>query len=80
MILIDFAAAGLQNPEGFARLGMLAQKWPVIVLIDEFETDRLANSRDLGIKNWLVKETLTPSRLADAVRKAAGVSAVPRGS
>ena len=52
------------------RLGAVALKLPVIALVDGEERDRLIAARDMGIRNWVAKETLTPSRLAAEVKSA----------
>lgn len=72
-MLVDLAVPDLQDPEGLRRVGATAQKLPVIVLIDGDDRDRLIAARRLGIQNWVSKDTLTPSRLAEAVRNALAV-------
>jgi len=52
------------------RVGAVARKLPVIALVDGEERDRLIAARDMGIRNWVAKETLTPSRLAAEVKSA----------
>ena len=69
-VIVDFSVSDLQAPDGLARVGAMAQRLPVLLLIDQEHTDRLITARDLGIHHWLVKETLTPSRLADRVNDA----------
>jgi DNA-binding NarL/FixJ family response regulator len=69
-IIVDFSVSDLQAPDGLARVGAMAQRFPVLVLIDQEQTDRLIGARDLGIHHWLAKETLTPSRLAHHVNDA----------
>ena len=72
-MLVDLAVPDLQDPEGLRRVGAIAQKLPVIVLIDGDDRDRLIAARRLGIQNWVSKDTLTPSRLAEAVKNALAV-------
>lgn len=72
-MLVDLEVPDLQNPEGLARVGAVAQKLPVIVLINGADTDRLLSARSLGIHNWVSKDTLTPSRLAETVKNALAV-------
>lgn len=73
-MLVDLAVPDLQHPEGLTRVGAIAHTLPIILLIDSAETDRLITAaRNLGIRNWLSKDTLTPSRLAEAVRSALAV-------
>jgi DNA-binding NarL/FixJ family response regulator len=69
-IIVDFSVSDLQAPDGLERIGAMARRFPVVVLIDPEQTDRLITARDLRIHSWLVKETLTPSRLADHVKSA----------
>ncbi len=69
-IIVDFSVSDLQAPDGLARVGAMAQRFPVVVLIDFEQTDCLITARALGIHSWLAKETLTPSRLADHVKSA----------
>ena len=69
-VIVDFSVPDLQDPDGLARIGAVAQRFPVVVLIDQEQTDRLITARDLGFHSWLTKETLTPARLADYVKSA----------
>jgi len=78
-VVVDFSASDLQAPEGLARVGAIAQRFPVVVLIDQDQTDLLIAARDSGIRNWLAKDTLTPSRLADRVSNALAVKDVRKG-
>jgi DNA-binding response OmpR family regulator len=75
VVLVDLAVPDLQGPEALARVGRMAQKLPVIVLIDEEEKDRVMAARDLGIRHWVMKATLTPSRLEDEVKNALALRA-----
>jgi DNA-binding NarL/FixJ family response regulator len=68
-IIVDLSVSDLQAPDGLARVGAMAQRFPVLLLIDQEQTDRLITARNLGIDHWLAKETLTPSRLADHVKE-----------
>lgn len=67
VMLVDLAVPNLQHPEGLRRVGAIPQTSPVILLIDSAERPA---GQSLGIRNWLSKDTLTPSRLAEAVRNA----------
>lgn len=69
-MLVDLAVSDLQGPDALARVGRIAKELPVIVLVDEEEKDLVMAARDPGIRNWVTKATLTPSRLADEVRNA----------
>ena len=69
-VIVDFSVSDLQAPDGLARVGAMAQRFPVLLLIDQEQTDRLITAHDLGIHHWLTKETLTPSRLANHVNHA----------
>jgi DNA-binding response OmpR family regulator len=69
-MLVDLAVSDLHNSDGLARVGKIAQVLPVIVLVDQEEVDRLIVAREKGIRDWVIKETLTPSRLAGEVRNA----------
>jgi len=69
-VIVDFSVSDLQAPDGLVRVGAMAKRFPVLLLIDQEQTDRLITARDLGIHHWLAKETLTPSRLADHVNEA----------
>ncbi len=68
VILVDLSVSDLQGPGGFARVSKIALTLPVIVLVNENETDPFQTSRELVLYRWLVKETLSRSRLIDAVR------------
>ena len=68
VILIDLSVSDLQGPGGFARVSKIALTLPVIVLVNESETDPFQTSREPVLHRWLVKETLSRSRLIDAVR------------
>jgi DNA-binding NtrC family response regulator len=70
VMLVDLKVSDLQGPDALARVGRIAQELPVIVLVEEEEKDRVMAARNLGIRNWVTKATLTPSRLADEVRNA----------
>lgn len=69
-MLVDWAGSDSRSPEALTRIAAVAQKLPVILLVTQEETDHLVNSRNLGIRGWLRKETLTVSRLADEVAHA----------
>jgi DNA-binding response OmpR family regulator len=68
VILVDLSVSDLQGPGGFARVSKIALTLPVIVLVNESETDPFQTSRELVLHRWLVKETLSRSRLIDAVK------------
>ncbi len=68
VILVDLSVSDLQGPGGLARVRTIALTLPVILLVDENESDPLQSSRDMGMHRWLVKETLSRSRLVDAVK------------
>src|SRR5260370_42335872 len=68
VILVDLSVSDLQGPGGVARVSKIALTLPVIVLVNENETDPLQTSREPVLQRWLVKETLSRSRLIDAVR------------
>ena len=68
VILVDLSVSDLQGPGGLARVRAIALTLPVILLVDENESDPLQSSRDMGMHRWLVKETLSRSRLVDAVK------------
>jgi CheY-like chemotaxis protein len=44
-IVVDFSAPDLQAPEGLARVATMAQRFPVVVLIDQEQTDLLIAAR-----------------------------------
>jgi len=69
-MVVDFGVADLQGPDGLSRVGAIARRLPVVALVDGAERDRLIAARDMGIRNWVAKETLTPSRLAAEVKSA----------
>ena len=69
-MVVDFGVPDLHGPDGLIRVGTIARKLPVVALVDGEERDRLIAARDMGIRNWVVKETLTPSRLAAEVKSA----------
>jgi DNA-binding response OmpR family regulator len=77
-MVVDFSVPDLQGPDGLARVGAIAHRLTVIALVDDEERDRLMAARNLGICNWVTKETLTPSRLAAEVKSALAVHG-PRG-
>lgn len=79
-IIVDFSVSDLQDPDGLARVAAMAQQFPVVLLIEQEQTDRLLTARDLGIHYWLAKETLTPSRLADHVNYALEVQGARKGN
>jgi len=79
-IIVDFSVSDLQAPDGLARVGAMAQQFPVLLLIDQEQTDRLITARDLGIDHWLAKETLTPARLADHVNNALALKDIRKGN
>ena len=68
VILVDLSVSDLQGPGGFARVSKVALTLPIIVLVNENETDPFQTSREMVLHRWLVKETLSRSRLIDAVR------------
>lgn len=68
VILVDLSVSDLQGPGGFARVSKIALTLPVIVLVNQNETDPFQTSRELVLYTWLVKETLSRSRLIDAVK------------
>lgn len=70
VLLVDLAVLDLQGPDRLARVRRIAQVLPVVVIIDEQDKDLLMAAKVLAIRNWVTKNTLTPSRLADEVRKA----------
>jgi len=70
VVLVDLSVSDLQGPGGLARVSTILLTLPVIVLVDENESDPLQSSRDMGMHRWLVKETLSRSRLVDAVKNA----------
>ncbi len=70
VILVDLSVSDLQGPGGFARVSKIALTLPVIVLVNENETDPFQSSRDAGMHRWLVKETLSQPRLVDVVKNA----------
>jgi len=70
-ILVDLSLPDLQGPAGPARVRTIALTLPVILLVDENEIDPFQTSRELGIHRWLVKETLSQSRLIDLVKNIA---------
>lgn len=70
VVLVDLSVSDLQGPGGLARVGTILLTLPVIVLVDENESDPLQSSRGIGMHRWLVRETLSPSRLVDAVKSA----------
>jgi DNA-binding response OmpR family regulator len=74
VMLVDMSVSDLQGPDGLTRVGRIAQELPVIVLIDEEEKDRVMAARGLGIRHWVMKATLTPSRLADENEKCLGIA------
>jgi len=67
-ILVDLSVSDLQGPGGLARVRSIALTLPVILLVDENESDPFQSSSDLSMHRWLVKETLSRSRLIDAVK------------
>jgi DNA-binding response OmpR family regulator len=67
-ILVDLSVSDLQGPGGPARVRTIALTLPVILLVDENETDPFQSSRELSLQRWLVKETLSQSRLIDMVK------------
>ncbi len=69
-MVVDFGVADLQGPDGLSRVGAIARRLPVVALVDGAERDRLIAARGMGIRNWVAKETLTPSRLAAEVKSA----------
>ena len=69
-MLVDLTVPDLRSPEALERIAAVAKKVPVILLITQEETDRLVSARSLGIHSWVRKETLTVSRLAEAVGSA----------
>jgi DNA-binding NarL/FixJ family response regulator len=77
---VDFSVSDLQAPDGLVRVGTMAQRFPVLLLIDQEQTDRLITARALGIHHWLAKETLTPSRLVDHVNEALELKNVRKGN
>ncbi len=68
VILVDLSVCDLQGPGGLARVRTIVLTLPVILLVDENESDPLQSSRDIGMHRWLVKETLSQSRLIDVVK------------
>ena len=67
-ILVDLSVSDLQGPGGLARVRSIALTLPVILLVDENESDPFQSSSELSMHRWLVKETLSRSRLIDAVK------------
>ena len=68
LVLVDLSVSDLQGPGGLARVRTIALTLPVILLVDENESDPLQSSRDMGMHRWLVKETLSWPRLVDVVK------------
>jgi DNA-binding NarL/FixJ family response regulator len=79
-IIVDFSVSDLQTPDGLARVGLMAQRFSVLVLIDQEQTDSLITAHNLGIHHWLAKETLTPSRLAHHVNDALELKDIRKGN
>lgn len=73
-IIVDFSVSDLQAPDALTRVGAMAQRFPLLLLIDQEQTDRLITARNLGIHHWLAKETLTPSRLVQHMNEALELS------
>src|SRR5258707_15684597 len=53
-ILVDLSVSDLQGPGGFARVSKIALTFPVIVLVNETETDPFQTSRELVHHTWLM--------------------------
>ena len=67
-ILVDLSVSDLQGPGGLARVRTIALTLPIILLVDENESDPLQSSREVGMHRWIVKQTLSRSRLVDMVK------------
>jgi len=68
VILVDLSVPDLQGPGGPARVRTIALTLPVILLVNEDESDPFQSSRDVSMHRWLVKETLSWPRLVDVVK------------
>ena len=68
LVLVDLSVSDLQGPGGLARVSTIVLTLPVILLVDENESDPLQSSREVGMHRWIVKQTLSRSRLVDMVK------------
>lgn len=84
LVIVDKSVSDLKSPDALARVASIASRVPVIVLIDQADTDAMLAQSYSAIHNWVTRDSLTPSRLAEVIRsafdtsvyRAAGVRAV----
>jgi DNA-binding response OmpR family regulator len=74
LVIVDMGVSDLQSPDALLRVSSALPQVPIILMIDEVDTDDMLTNRHRAIHNWVTKDSLTPSRLAEVIRSALDVS------